>query len=317
MNHHEHPLFRACPKHCYNPYVKQRHVPITHEEFSVQPNDIDAVVYHYPCPDGFLSAVIAFSVRPHALFLPVTHSSKLSHIAPQIKGRTVLFVDIAPSSPSDLKQWEMADYLILDHHATNRDTLSAVSPRNAKFDMNSSGCGLAFQYFYPGQIPPVLLKYIELYDLWKHHNEPDCAEFLLGFHNIVPDCVMCWDSVLRMKNPHRLFVPTGHVLMKPRNKSIHFFASHADLRLLNGRRLWVVNVTDRSIINEIGYEICRKNGDDAALMWYYNHKQHVCICRLRSQSMDVGLLAKELGGGGHTCSSSFKFQGSNIEKLFD
>ena len=84
---------------------------------------------------------------------------------------------------------------------------------------------------------------------------------------------------------------------------------------------WVGAVVNSSVqASEIGNEVCKRvSGASFALIWDYDHGKRTFRCSLRSDSdeIDVSLLAKALGGGGHKRAAGFGHTGSSIEELFE
>ena len=66
--------------------------------------------------------------------------------------------------------------LVLDHHKTAQAALADIDHAKAKivFDMERSGAGLAWDYFYPlatGSARPPLIDMVEDRDLWRFQHE--------------------------------------------------------------------------------------------------------------------------------------------------
>jgi oligoribonuclease NrnB/cAMP/cGMP phosphodiesterase (DHH superfamily) len=86
-------------------------------------------------------------------------------------------------------------------------------------------------------------------------------------------------------------------------------------RKLKGRDVLVVNSSHW--VSEIGGRLAKSA--DAALVWYYDHGRGCYCCSLRSahDDVDVSVIAKEFGGGGHRLASGFQTPVNNIEEIFD
>jgi oligoribonuclease NrnB/cAMP/cGMP phosphodiesterase (DHH superfamily) len=67
---------------------------------------------------------------------------------------------------------------ILDHHITAKERMENLS--FAIFDMNKSGTGLTWEYFYPHTPIPYFLAMLQDQDLWKFEL-PHTKEFTNGF----------------------------------------------------------------------------------------------------------------------------------------
>ena len=122
------------------------------------------IVYHHPCADGCTAALAAWlKFGDAATYHPTNYSGPKPEIP---DGAHVYFVDFS---------WPRADLLalasrveklvILDHHQTAAAALQGFP--DAIFDMNKSGCRLAWEYFHPGKRMPDMFALVEDRDLWR------------------------------------------------------------------------------------------------------------------------------------------------------
>lgn len=314
-----HPLFQS---DCHKYDASDRSIidsSFRHPNLSMQPSDVEVVVYHFPCPDGFASAMIAWMASPHSEFIPTNHGD-FENMGDRLKNRNVIFLDISPT-PEQIDSFEMKDYLVLDHHRTSEVSMERIDNRHKVFDMNHSGCVLAHNYFMPGNSIPDLVRFIELRDLWRHQGVEGCEEYLMGLHGLHGYCVKCWVSCVMDFNKSRQCYESGILLLKMRNAQVEQYVQHADSRMWGNIRVWMVNITDRSCISETGNALVshQNNRNDIALLWNYNSKKKYYHCSLRSLSPvgpDVSTIALRFGGGGHAHAAGFCFKGVSIEDLF-
>jgi hypothetical protein len=120
---------------------------------AVQPDQVNVVLYHAGCPDGFAAALAAWKRRgPKAKYVGVVHGKEPPyHI---IEGSYVAIVDFAYDYPTTKKLMKMARGLIvIDHHLSAQDGLLKVPAANKIFEMRQSGATLAWNYFHPGKYP--------------------------------------------------------------------------------------------------------------------------------------------------------------------
>ena len=153
----------------------------------MNPKEVDIVVYHYPCPDGLASAWVAskyaFIHNLEYKYVGImTNSSPIftPELTELMKGKTVLFVDYAPTKEQYQIAKELAKNIyILDHHKTNEAEYSGKI--NTVFDMNKSGVGLAWDFFFPTEEMPIHLGIIQERDLWTF-TTPYAKEFTNGLY---------------------------------------------------------------------------------------------------------------------------------------
>ena len=73
--------------------------------------------------------------------------------------------------------------LIIDHHITAQNDLIEIPNENKIFDMNHSGAYLTWKYMFSDDNIPMLIRYIEDRDLWKHE-VPDSKYFFARFKDL-------------------------------------------------------------------------------------------------------------------------------------
>jgi uncharacterized protein len=283
----------------------------------MDPEEVEVVVYHFPCPDGFAAAMIAYAFNPNIQFFGVNHD-QIEYMQHKLENKNVLFLDIAPKL-SVLEKFGhlMRKYVILDHHISAMNECLNIHVSNKVFDMDHSGCMLSWFYFSKqSSYVPYLLKAVEARDLWKKNEEFD--EFLAGLHGGFGYCAECWTNPETEKKSREF----GFILEKKRKISISTYLRNISERYIGSQRFWLINCTDKSCISDIGCEIVSKenNHQDIAMMFTYDtrHKEyHVSLRSLNPDGPDVSLMAQKLGnGGGHKHAAGFIYRGKTIEDLF-
>lgn len=133
----------------------------------MQSNDV-IVVHHGACLDGFTSAWVAWRYLvsqgiDNAEFFPAIFGGEL----PDVTDKVVYMLDF--SAPREVivdMHAKAKSMLILDHHKTAEAELKGLA--FAKFDMNRSGAGMAWDHFFPEDPSrPWLVDYVEDRDLWR------------------------------------------------------------------------------------------------------------------------------------------------------
>lgn len=181
------------------------------------PTDVNFVIYHSHCTDGFASALCADLYAKETgttiRFYPAKYleAGKVDQTLLDQLGKSsrVLIVDF--SYPLDFMQYlqtHVTSLILLDHHATAEKDLKHLP--YCLFDMKRSGATLAWDYFFgnqphnqphnqpPGHIgnysvldrvvpnqPPRLFQYIEDRDLWTF-SHPESRDFCAAFYSMVP-----------------------------------------------------------------------------------------------------------------------------------
>jgi len=132
-------------------------------------------VYHAACPDGFGAAWSTWKAwEGEGEFVARGHYDRMR--GSRVEDALVLFVDIAPGL-DEIRQLaeHAAKIVILDHHITNQkafakdpELLRALEDdgHEIHFDMAHSGSVLTWQYLFPGEDVPEILRYVQDQDIW-------------------------------------------------------------------------------------------------------------------------------------------------------
>lgn len=143
--------------------------------------EFDVVIYHGPCNDGFGGAFCAWLNNKNSDFIDLEPRNEFpTQLLTTLLGKSVIMIDIAFSREIMVKLYRICrKFVVLDHHKTSRDNLKGLD--FAIFDMNKSGCMLAWEYFFPNKTIPRFLEYIGLRDIWKHKNNLEALYFTTEF----------------------------------------------------------------------------------------------------------------------------------------
>lgn len=285
-------------------------------------------IYHAPCADGFTSAWV---VRKRFGESGVQfHEGHHGEAPPDVTGRHVVIADFSYKLPV-LR--EMADkaasILVLDHHKSAQADLAGLPHgtgsweshmREAEmfansadgfdrlavqFDMDHSGCVLAWRYFFPELETPNMLLHVEDRDLWRFrmHDTRELSSAFFSFEYTFGN----WDSLARdcaeSTRRHRLIVQ-GLALERKQEKDI------AELLPLVTRPMCIGGYTvpvanlPYTLASDAGQALA-KNAPFAAT--YYDSSTHRNFSLRSSEcGIDVSEIARAYGGGGHEHAAGFR-----------
>ena len=275
----------------------------------VKPGNVDCVIYHADCTDGFGAAYSAWKLLGNrAEYYPCKHGTP----PPDVKGKTVVILDFSFDNGTIKKMIKESEALIvIDHHKSAMVELHDIS--NTYFDMTKSGAMLAWEFFHPGKDPPKFIKYIQDRDLWKWelvYSKEFSAAFDMvpfefeEFEKFEDDSV--FDDAI--KRGSYILAYSKTVVKKVCEKAVSRKYSGKDVLIVNSSH-WM---------SEIG---ARLSPDcDFAVIWYYDHNDRINKISLRSfhDHIDVSEIAKDFGGGGHRKAAGFQISGGLcVDDIFD
>ena len=277
----------------------------------MKPDDVQVVIYHHPCTDGFCAAWIARKRLGDGVKLIGVSPDFKNILEDDIRDRNVAIFDVSPCMEvMDRIREYCVDYVLYDHHISGYDRLKDYP--NCHFDMQRSGAMLAWDFFYGGEAAPPLVAYVQDRDLWTW-KLPDSRKIAMFLSYALPLRMDAWDdaigkSVGELKESGSIVESVVQNLMN--NCYIPQSRLHPELFYFpaNDAGFSIACVNGCGVASELG-EALLKNFEtaDVAMVWNRNEssgKIHVSL-RSRVGGTDVSRIASLCGGGGHRAASGF------------
>lgn len=283
------------------------------------PQDVDFVIAHAGCPDGFGAAWTAWTM--HGNKIDYYFASYADKELPDVRGRNVLMVDFAYKDPEIMNKLnkDANKMLLLDHHKTAKEALDGKIDCDYVFDMERSGAKMAWDFFYPGKTAPLLILYVEDRDIWKW--EMTESKAYLAALDSYPYTFSTWSWIASLAGDHlEDFFAEGRAIMRFQQRLTNNAVDRAVTAYLiapDGTKhiCKVVNASSKEIISDVGHELAKQNGMIGAI-WAHAHDLGTNFISLRSVgNLDVGEVAQKFGGGGHKNASGFTYSGG-IHDIF-
>jgi len=269
------------------------------------------IIYHADCPDGFGAAYAAWKkFGDKSSYLPRPMPAPLPE---DITGKTLYIIDYSYDKATLERLIEVnASVVVIDHHQTAKDAVTSF-PQNI-FDINHSGCVLAWQYFHPDQPVPSVLLYVEDHDIWNNYL-PEHIEFNVAL-NQVPRTFQDWDTLIEnLKDENFLinFIAKGSLMAKFESSIITELADLKERVLVEGHEVWAINYGGRhkSILGNMLAEENSTAGGIAFGIVYAHFRGKVSVSLRSRGDVDVSAIALKYGGGGHKNASRFQVDSFN------
>lgn len=265
------------------------------------------VIYHGNCYDGVTAAWVCWlRFGENATYLPLNYSDA----PPDVRGRDVVIVDFSFKRDVMLKiKAEAGSFLVLDHHKTAQEALDGIE--GAHFDMERSGAGMAWDYFFgeDGKTYErhALVNYVEDRDLWRF-SLPDAKEVTAWIQSFDIELRTWIDTVGPQFNVERARTE-GVSLLRIQDKYVKQICANAELRRIGKKQEYVGPYVETSILMS---EVCdhlihNYPGSYPFAFYSFRRKDGKHQYGLRSRGdFDVSVIAKEYGGGGHKNAAGFE-----------
>ena len=259
------------------------------------------VLYHDGCDDGFGAAYAIWLKHGYqAEYIPAQHGQAFPDVS---FGETVYVVDF--SYPRDILQAvaTRCKLIVLDHHKTAMEDL--VDLPFAHFDMNKSGAVLAWEYFHPNKPIPMLLAYVQDYDLWTKelpHTEDNKA-----WRRSFPRTFDSWKEMDLVVSSDCRWKTEGEAILRSEKIQIQHRVAKAFEVTIDTHVELAVNETQHG--SEVAGELakdtrypfgaCFSVQSDGLKVWSLRSDRNL-------GDFDVSAVAKLRGGGGHRNAAGFK-----------
>lgn len=264
-----------------------------------------AIIYHYDCHDGITALWAGMKKFPDAEAMPGIHGEMPDF--DKLKGRDVYLVDFSYKY-AVLKQIANVanEVVILDHHKTAEQDLRGIQDKIPNvfcvFDMDRSGAGIAWDYFHPEKKRPGLIDYVEDRDLWR---------FNLPFSKEIH--AACGLEPLTLEARNKLieefdvdsYARRGATALKYHRQLVDSavrgawtstVAGHDDIPTIGNPVI--------AIMSDLLYEMAQ--GQPFAMGFYYRDGKRIYSLRSADDGLDVGEIARSMGGGGHKHAAGFE-----------
>ena len=268
--------------------------------------------------DGHCSGAIVKMAYPDCEMLGIDYGDDFPWT--EIKqGELVFMVDFSlqPFAP-DMNRLDNVSQLIwIDHHKTAileaKKQFWKIDPRKLKVGIGA--CQLVWEYLRndgefkllnKSKIIPTFIKLLAEYDVWNH-SDPRTLGFQYGMRqqeDTSPDNQDFWGSLFDTEEVQRI-VEVGGVILDYQIKDNQKYAQACAFETeLDGLKCIAVNKMLTN--NQVFDSVWDNQKYDAMLSFGWRKGQWTISLYSDKDDVDVGIIAKERGGGGHKGAAGFQ-----------
>lgn len=254
------------------------------------------VLYHANCLDGYASHYVAWRhFGNEADYHPVSYNKPFPISIPLDGSANVFILDFSYSRQLllDIKS-RLASLTVLDHHKTAQADLEGLD--FAIFDMNKSGCGLTWDYFFPEAPMPKALKHTQDRDLWRFILAGTKA-FCAAAYVFLGDDVYNWQDACTKESFFNEVMDSGNTLLVAQRQQIASIVK--DVRHVEYAGHHSAVVCTNHLVSEVGDSLLTTDGVELAILISMQTDGLYKLSFRSKPGVDVSVLAKQLGGGGH------------------
>ena len=276
-------------------------------------------IYHGNCFDGFTAAWAVWKRFGEGCdYTPGVYGET----PPDVTGRDVIIVDFSYNRDVLLEMVKTARTIfVLDHHKTAAEDLAgfqsersydpdallsaaefdATYPIRVTFDMERSGAGLAWDFFHPNKARIPLINHVEDRDLWR---------FALPFTREVHAAMSsypfefgAWDEIA-LKCERGELIAEGAAIDRKHLRDIETLLKITKARIsIMGHDVPIANLPV-TMCSDAGNIMAK--GEPFAVTYYDGPEHRHYSLRSTDAGLDVSMVAKAYGGGGHRNASGFR-----------
>jgi oligoribonuclease NrnB/cAMP/cGMP phosphodiesterase (DHH superfamily) len=274
------------------------------DKLCLKPNQIDTVLYHGDCVDGFASAFCCWLYNKNQ-----KKTKKITYIPcqyqkppPTLNNKNILMCDFSYKYDTLKYLLKSNNMIILDHHHSAEKDLKSIPNENKIFNSKHSGAYITWAYFFGEENVPMMIRYIQENDLCKK-SIPNVRQFTSYIFSI-QKTFDNYEKLLDDNYVQNTVIPLGDGMMRQNDSYINDGVKKiATNFILLDNNLYFVGTVNTSILkSEIGNAFLISNPDvNFALSYSINEYTGETYISLRSNNMgtDVGEIASKFGGGGH------------------
>lgn len=292
-------------------------------------NNRPLCIYHADCVDGFTAAWIVRKRFGEGIvdFIAAGYDDPPPLV--DAVDRPVFIVDFSYDREDlALLLQSASSLLILDHHKSAAERLTGfhapstmpdweqwlqrpielkggLEPEmGALFDMNRSGAGLAWDFFFPNQARPALVEHVEDYDLWRFRL-PGTRELQAAAASH-PFDFAAWDQLVfdaeDAKRRMTMFDEGRGILRKMDKMTTDLLRQTKRRMVIGGQSVWAANLP-RMMASEAAGRLAE--GEPFAATYFDTATLREFSLRSRQGGADVAAIAEGYGGGGHRNAAGF------------
>ena len=265
--------------------------------------------YHSADLDGHCSGAIIKRKYPECEMIGINYGQEFPWQTIE-EGEIVFMVDFSLQPFCDMDRLNsMCKLIWIDHHKTAIDAAHKAGflAYEQSLMVAKAGCELTWEHLYPGIEMPSAILFLGRYDVWDLTE--NVLEFQYGMRlhrDTLPDSEI-WELAISYDVPFvRDTIRSGHMILEYQiSQSAKYAASCAFDTEIDGLPAIAMNI---GMANSQMFESVLDLDKHKIMMPFVwkDGKWTVSLYTVNETGIDVGLIAKSFGGGGHKQAAGFQ-----------
>lgn len=257
-----------------------------------------SIFYHSADHDGHCSGAIVkdYCERNNLEFklYPINYGDK----TPDFTGMDVVMCDFSLPRKQMMDALKKANSFIwIDHHISAIKDMEGIKIEGLR-NTALSACELTWMFFYPDCKTPDGVRYFGAYDSWRHNGNQEIIAYEWFYKTVETDPgVFNWDKNVFSDSRTIIekAVAIGKYLYQKDVKDWSDQMKNSTEKIINGKKVICLNTQSRGSmifgdkLKDYDYAVCYYLTDNGCKNTLYS----------KSGGIDVSVIAKSFGGGGH------------------
>lgn len=282
------------------------------------------IVFHSADLDGHCSGVVCYMGLLAMGYMPDDITMipwNYGQPVPECKqGEDYVLTDISfPLDDMLLYQLHARELVWIDHHKSAIEEMRQLGKIPGLQRVGDSASLLAWEFYFTGQPLPEAVYWVDRYDVWKKDNPVNPwdmvldAQFGLRYHTSIPTdekSLEHWESIIRKDDAVFYIRQDGKLLYDYEAKQNKIHCSRAFDLTFHGLKFAAIN---NPMSGSLVLESYKRDYHDALMVFGYDPKINAWRVSLYENGKDIDLtvIAKEYGGGGHRNACGFQVDDIN------
>lgn len=281
------------------------------------------IIYHSKDNDGIASGAICKLKYPNATLLGWDYIDEIPNLQ-QFYDEDVIMIDVTFPIETTLELARVSRLTIIDHHISFKNQIDQLSEVPFKFIYESGigACEIGWKYLFPHKKIPFSILLIGKYDTWRDYGTTQWNDLILPFKYGLLTMVNHPDNfpkILLNDDRGDLLIPDilnkgGAIVVYEKMMNETHTKSNSFERVvydnLNGLCLNQHFFSSETMVSKYN-----ENIHDILVGFTYTGNKWSVSLRSTKPEVDVSIIAKQRGGGGHKGAAGFEVD--TFEEIFN
>lgn len=283
-------------------------------------------IHHNKDLDGYCSGAVVRRKYPDCKLIGWDYGQPLPDFKEMV-GEDVVMIDISFPIPDILRLSDISRLTIIDHHISFKKEVDQLTDNQKDsfkyiYQLGIAACEIGWKYFFPDEKLPRAVELLGKYDTWRKDEEWD--EFVLpfqyGMRQICTDPLTFPMKLLEGGSDYEVggrivpIIDNGKAILSYQEQQDMLACQRSSFEIeFEGLRAICLN--QGAFSSNTLQTVYDPEKHDVMVGFQYNGKFWNVSLRSAKDEVDVSVIAKSRGGGGHKAAAGF--EAKTFEEIFD